>query len=369
MHIRDRNRFGFSAPAIRLALGLLIGLTLVGCGGRASGPAEPPTPTEAPADVVVPTPLPTATTDAGASKGDLRPVTLAMGFIPNVQFTPVYVAVERGYFAQEGIAPELDYGWDTDLLKLVGANELSFVIGSGDQVILARSQGLPVVYVMNWYRRFPVAVASLEPLDNAQDLIGKTIGTPVMFGASYIGWRALADGAGIPQAEVELVTIGYTQVESLVTGQVDAAVVYAMNTPVQLRSQGYEVSVLLAADYANLVSNGLVTNETTIAQEPELVAGMVRAMLRGLQDTIDDPAAAFAICRRHVPEIDDEGAPLQRAVLDESLLFWQPEAGAVLGQSDPAAWETSQKVMHEIGLIDAEMETSELFSNDFVPTP
>jgi NitT/TauT family transport system substrate-binding protein len=361
MHMHDRHRFSVSALAILLALALLISVS--GCGRRAAAPADIPGPTEVPADT------PTATADAAAAARDLRPVKLAMGFVPNVQFTPVYVAIERGYFAQEGIAPKLDYGWDTDLLKLVGANELSFVIGSGDQVILARSQGLPVVYVMNWYRRFPVAVASLEPLDEPRDLIGKTIGTPVMFGASYIGWRALADGAGIPQAEVELVTIGYTQVESLVTGQVDAAVVYAMNTPVQLRSQGYEVSVLLAADYANLVSNGLVTNETTIAREPELVAGMVRAMLRGLQDTLDDPDAAFVLCRRYVPEIDDEGAPLQRAVLEESLRFWQPEQGAVLGRSDPAAWETSQAVMRKIGLIDAELEASELFSNDFVPAP
>jgi len=307
------------------------------------------------------TPAPTATPEP-----ERRSVTLAMGFIPNVQFTPVYVAVERGYFAEEGLEIEFDYGWDTDLLKLVGTDELQFVVGSGDQVILARSQGLPVVYVMNWYRRFPVAVASLKPMDGPQDLIGKKVGTPVLYGASYIGWQALISAVGIDPADVNVVTVGYTQVENLVTEQVDAAVVYAMNEAVQLRQQGYDVSLIPVVDYIDFVSNGLITNEKTIAEAPELVRGMVRAMLRGLRDTIDDPDAAFAICRRYVPEIDDEGAPLQRAILEESLNFWRADD---LGHSDPAAWQASQSFMHQIGMVETETDVSAMFTNDFVEAP
>ena len=307
-----------------------------------------------------------------AKTPETHSITLALGYVPNVQFTPVYVAVEKGYFADEGIKVEFDYGMEHDLLKLLGTNEMQFVIGSGDQVILARNQGLPVVYVANWYRRFPVAVASLAPLEDPKDLIGKTVGIPGLYGASYIGWQALIEAAGIDPADVDLVSIGYTQVESLVAGQVDAAVVYAMNEPVQLRQQGYEVSMLYAADYADFVSNGLITNEKTITEDPELVRSLVRALLRGLQDTLDDPEEAFAICRRHVPEIDDESAPLQRAVLEEALKFWSPEEGSAgsaraLGYSDPTAWSTSQMVMKRIGLIETEVDVSTLFTNDFVP--
>lgn len=290
-------------------------------------------------------------------------VTLAMGFIPNVQFTPVYVALQKGYFRDEGIAVELDYGMENDLLKLVGTDEMQFVIGSGDQVILARSQGLPVVYVANWYRRFPVAVAALQPFDSPQDVVGMDVGIPGLYGASYIGWQAFLGGAGIDPASVNLVSIGYTQVESLATGQVDAAVVYAMNTPVQLREQGYDVHLLHVADYIDFVSNGLITNERTIAEQPELVRGMVRALLRGLADTLDDPDAGFAICRKHVAEIDDESAPLQRAVLEESLDYWRAD---VLGRSDPQAWEASAAFMHEIGMIDAPVDATTLYSNDML---
>jgi NitT/TauT family transport system substrate-binding protein len=192
------------------------------------------------------------------------------------------------------------------------------------------------------------------------------VGIPGLYGASYIGWQALLDAAGIDPAQVNLVSIGYTQVESLVSEQVDAAVVYAMNTPVQLEQEGYAVQQLQVVDYIDFVSNGLITNEVTLAERPELVRGMVRALLRGLQDTLDDPDAAFDICRKHVPEIDDESAPLQRAVLEASLSFWRAE---VLGRSDPAAWAASATFMRQIGLIDVDLDPDTLFSNDYLPEP
>jgi NitT/TauT family transport system substrate-binding protein len=147
---------------------------------------------------------------------------------------------------------------------------------------------------------------------------------------------------------------------------VDAAVVYSMNEPVQLRQQGYDVNLIYVSDYIDFVSNGLITNEKTIQENPELVRTMVQGIVRGLQDTLDDPDAAFEICRRYVPEIDDDSAPLQRAVLQESLNFWR---ASDVGRSNPDAWRTSQAFMHQVGLIDTEVDVSTLFSNDFVSAP
>ena len=273
------------------------------------------------------------------------------------------MAVERGYLQEAGFEVNFDYGMEHDLLKLAGTNELQFVVGSGDQVILARSQELPVVYVFNWYRRFPVSVAALDALKKPQDLAGKDVGIPGLYGASYIGWQALLGAAGVDPTSVNLVSIGYTQVESLVTEQVDAVVVYAMNEPVQLRKEGHTVHEIEVADYIDFVSNGLITNERTIQERPELVRAVVQAMERGLQDTLDEPDAAFEICRQYVPEIDDESAPLQRAVLEAALRFWQAEE---LGKNDPAAWQASLDFMREIGMVEGELDVQSLYSNEFV---
>lgn len=297
---------------------------------------------------------------------ELRGITLAMGFVPNVQFTPVYVALDRGYFAEEGLDVTLDYGMETDLLEQVGVGNLQFAIASGDQVIMARANGLPVRYVLNWYRRFPVCVVSLEEsgIATPADLAGKRVGIPMLKGASYIGWQVFAREAGIDGGAADLQVVGYTQVASLTEGRIDAAVCYAMNEPVQLRAMGHEVRSFFLDAYTDLPSNGIITNDQTISQEPELVRALNRAFLRGLEDTLADPDAAFAIARAAIPEMDDETAELQRAVLDECVTFWQGER---LGYSPPESWERAVQVMRDLGYISGELDPTSLYTNDLLP--
>ena len=295
----------------------------------------------------------------------IETIRLPMGYVANVQFAPWYVAVERGYFAAEGFEVEFDYSWETDGVRLVGAGELPFAVASGDQVLLARAQGLPVVTVVNWYRRFPVGVAALAEsgIREPADLVGRRVGIPETFGASYIGWRALVAAAGLPEEEIHLEVIGYTQVANLVEGRVDAAVVYANNEPIQLEQAGYEVALIPVADYASLVSNGLITSETMLEEHPERVRAFVRAFLRGLADTLADPDAAFEICRKYVEGLDENEA-VQRAVLEATLDYWR---GEPLGSSDPLAWQTTAQVMEEAELLADPVDVEGAFTNEYLP--
>jgi NitT/TauT family transport system substrate-binding protein len=195
--------------------------------------------------------------------------------------------------------------------------------------------------------------------------VGRQVGTPVVFGASYVGWRALLEAAGLGEAGIELVSIGYTQVAALTEGQVDAAICYAMNEPVQMQVSGYDLDIIYVADYINLVSNGLITNEATAREAPELVRGMVRAALRGLAFTLDHPDEAFEISRQYVPELAGDNEAVNRAVLAESIRFWQAPPSE-LGRSYEEEWRASQRVMAQMELIGTERDVTTMFTNRFV---
>ncbi|MCZ6530186.1 MAG: ABC transporter substrate-binding protein [Chloroflexi bacterium] len=296
-------------------------------------------------------------------------IRLPMGFIPNVQFAPFYVALDRGYYAEEGIDLDFDYSFETEGVKLVGAGELPFSLVSGEQVLLARAQELPVVYVMAWWQDYPIAIAAPveSGIEAPQDLAGAQIGIPGTFGASYVGLRALLHTAGLTEEDITLDSIGFNQVESLVSGQQEAVVVYANNEPLQLNARGHPVTVIRVADYVDLASNGILTNESMLANEPDVVRGMIRATLRGLADTIEDPEAAFEISKNYIEELDQlsaEDQDLQRAVLAKSIEFWITDRP---GFSDPQAWENMHAVLLEMGLIAEPMDLAAAFTNEYLP--
>ncbi|MCB8978433.1 MAG: ABC transporter substrate-binding protein [Ardenticatenaceae bacterium] len=317
---------------LRLMILILTALTLAGCGADAEENTE------------------------------LMSVRLPMGYVADPQFAPFYVAAEKGYFADAGFSVEFDYGFETDGVSLVGANELPFAIVSGEQVLLARAQDVPVVYVLEWYQKYPIAVVSKAEANivTPQDLDGRSIGLPGFFGASYVGYLGLLSAVGLTPEDVNPSDIGFNQVEALLSDQVEAVVSYANNEPVQLTAQNVPINVIQVSDYIDMVANGLITNETTIAENPEMVQRFVGAVLHGLADTLADPDEAFAISKSYVEGLEDGRKP----VLEASLPLWQ---ASTLGLSGIASWQNTQDILLQAGLMDAPLaDLTAVFSNEFV---
>jgi len=298
---------------------------------------------------------------------ELRSVRLPMGFVPNVQFAPFYVAVEQGYYDEVGIEIEFDYKRETDGLALVGANEIPFSVVSGEQVPLARAEDLPVVYVMAWYEDYPVAVIakSAQGITGPEDLAEKRVGLPGLYGANYVGLRALLSQAGLKESDLTLDSIGFNQVEVLASDQADAVVGYLANEPVQLTHQGYDIDVIPVADYLPLVSNGLITNRQTIEENPQLVRDMVQATLKvkGIQFTVENPEEAYEISFEYVEGLEEAERDVQMEVLQTSIELYQTDP---FGASDPEAWQNMVDVLTRMGLLEESINLDEAYTNEFI---
>jgi NitT/TauT family transport system substrate-binding protein len=329
-----------------------------------------------------PTPAPTAApTAAPATPVAMQKVTIALGYLPDVQFAPFYLALNKGYYAAEGLDVTLQNGIAPDLIKQLGdgTGDVNFAVVSGDELIPARLQGIPVIYAMTWYRQYPVAAVSIEgkgpTLKTPADLKGKRVGVPGPFGSTYTGLLALLKAGGLTQNDIQMESIGFTQVASLSTGQVDVAMVYAANEPTQLKSQGLSVTTLNVANYAKLASNGLATNDKTYKEHPELVAAVVRATLKGVQETIDNPDAAFQSSLKQVPEAGGKNQDLQLQILKETVKLMQPntndptdKAPPSLGFTEQPVWEATQDFLFEAKIITTKGNVQDMFTNQFVAT-
>ena len=109
------------------------------------------------------------------------------------------------------------------------------------------------------------------------DLKGKQIGIPGLFGASYTGVIALLAANDLTEQDVQLQSIGFNAPQVICVGGVQAAVVYVNNEPLQIQDRIDKndcgsvtgITVFPVSDAADMVSNGIVTNEETIASDPD----------------------------------------------------------------------------------------------------
>lgn len=343
------------------------------------------------------------------AQGDLPTQTLFLGFIPNVQFAPIYVAIEKGYFAEEaGVNVVLEYGDENVGAERIAANELQFGMLSGEQVVLARYGGRPLVYIFEWYQQYPVGIVALQNagINSIGDLAGRVVGVPGRFGASYVGLRSVLSANGMQESDIQLEEIGFNAAAMVCSDRVEASVVYIANEPVQIADQCGAVVVMPVASEIDLVANGLVTNETVIAENPELAAGMARAFQRALADTIADPDEAMRISRHFVETLPNGPAQIEAAIAadqvaavlaaaedglsaEEAAILAEQLAAAVnhdevvqmqvllnsialwdgpqLGLTEAASWENTLNALIETGLLPEAYDLSGVFTNVFVP--
>lgn len=314
-------------------------------------------------------PVTTPSPSVSGSAQSLRPVTLLLGFRPDVQFAPFYLAQQEGYFADAGLEVTIEHS--TDVLRLVADGQAEFGVADATDVMIGRTSGIPVKYVSTLYDRFPVALIGSPALVPAvpSELAGLRIGTPGRFGSSWHALLALLDAGGLTADDVSIREYPqFNQVEGLLNGDVDLITGFRNNEPLQLAARGMEVELLTVDEIAPLPGPGVIVGDELLATDQELVAAFVAATARAQAAVIDDPEAGLAAGEVAVPTIaEDRETAL--AVLRATVELWQGSAGFRNGAIDASLWEAGYATIRRLGFIDGSTPVADMIAPGIASGP
>lgn len=301
-------------------------------------------------------------TTASAGRTE-RAVTLLLGYRPDVQFAPFYVAQQEGYFADAGLDVTIEHRQAPDVQRLVASGEAEFGVADATDVMIARTSGLTIRYISTLYQAFPVALIGEEGAVPAEpaDLAGMSIGTPGRFGSSWHALLAVLAAGGLGEDDVTIREYPqFNQVDGLVNGDVELVTGFRNNDTLRVEDRGLAADMMTIDEIAPLPGPGVIAGDALIDEDPELVRAFARAVAAAQAAVIDDPDLGFAAAEEAVPTIAED-PDLARAVLDATVELWEG-SGFDEGRIAEPLWADGYARMAELGFIDESVPLEDMIA-------
>ncbi|WP_099332020.1 ABC transporter substrate-binding protein [Actinomyces minihominis] len=271
-------------------------------------------------------------------------VTIGLTYVPNVQFSPVYVAATDGIFRAAGVGVTVrHHGADEGLFTALMSGDEDVTVASGDEVLQARTAGMDLVSIGAYYHDYPVVIVVREDsgIETVADLKGKSVGVPGEFGSNWFGLLAALEGADLTRSDITVVPVGFTQAASLASSSVDAIVGFTNSDVVQLEELSVPIRVIPLTDGPTpLVGASIVTTSKWLEANPKLASAVVDSITAGASRVLHNPQHALEVTTSWDPALKD---PQTRAgasaVLEATLPLWRDSAGKASGLQDLETWD------------------------------
>ena len=301
--------------------------------------------------------------------GELREITLLLPFIRTIGFYPWLIADELGFFAEEGLAVDIQ---PTDgssfVVQQVAAGRAEAGLAGAGAILNGMEEGLPFQDVMRWMwtQTFPLITSGDTGITSIEGLRGKVVGISEAGGGDVPALEAYLRSEGLePRVDVDLLPVGEdvpTLMQAFESGQI-AAYSSSWNRNISFRAAGFEVVELTPDAFKTLPAEDIVVPATLAEEEPELVAAICRATAKGMLVGLENPAAALAAMQKVVPEEHDDTlyAWLYMEAAQETVRPPMTDGQYYLGEHSFDDWQALADLSAE-----GAFELGDFLTNDFV---
>tara|TARA_R110000787_G_scaffold25500_1_gene71690 strand:- start:1830 stop:2783 length:954 start_codon:yes stop_codon:yes gene_type:complete len=284
-------------------------------------------------------------------------------FLP--AFAPWQIAKTKGYYEAEGLEVTFQRSkGGVDVAKQVGVGNAPIGGGIGDTALLVRPNGIPVrsVAVLGGGSLVQLVARADRGIEKVEDLKGKTITVMSYQDTTFFASQGILASRGLTRNDANIQAAGPEGIWKLfVEGKADAM----MGVPDWIaiaQAQKVPMKIFNAMDYFPSMAQAILASDEMIAKNPKLIAGLVRASLRGLKDIMDDPKQAAADYVKAVPRWKEPAMEATFKLFNEYTYPGQK----TLGEMDEARLAKLQDFYFDAGFIKAKSDVKDLYTNQFV---
>jgi NitT/TauT family transport system substrate-binding protein len=311
---------------------------------------------------------------AQAQAPKLTDITFSLDFIVLGRHAPFYVAIEKGFFKEEGLNVSIISAKGTAHgIQNVesGLAQIGFIDVAS--LVVARAEGSTVRVASVIYQKAPFCFFSLDPGANVtklKDFEGLKVGSNT---GSYISniAKAMMRKEGLDPSKLSIDSIEPSaRIAMLAARKIPAIDFFIMTKPAMVRAvNDAKVVTFLFADHGlDLYSNGIGAKESFLKENPETMKAFIRAALRGYQYAFKHPAEAAELIQKHAKALNNQ-ITIEELKIVEELTVTPDVKQSGIGSFTPARMETSVAWMAENGGFPKEKapKPQDVYATGFLP--